>query len=89
MKRAQLCECTRSPSTTVFAFQQYNSRLPEAALNTPMKAYPLWNRSKLNTELSLIYSSDEFKICSTAVALYHLSMEKTLFRTPSQRLWLC
>ena len=54
-----------------------------------MKAYPLRNRSKLNTELSLIYSSDEFKICSTAVALYHLSMEKTLFRTPSQRLWLC
>ena len=49
-----------------------------------MKAYPLRNRSKLNTELSLIYSSDEFKICSTAAALHHLSMENTLQYTLSE-----
>ncbi|KAJ8349613.1 hypothetical protein SKAU_G00247430 [Synaphobranchus kaupii] len=65
-------------------FQQYNSQFPEAALNTTMEAYPLLNKSKLKTELSLIYSNDEFKSCSGAVALYQLFMGNNLQDTFSE-----
>ncbi|XP_041837796.1 uncharacterized protein LOC121637663 [Melanotaenia boesemani] len=58
--------------------QQYNSQFPEAALNTTMEAYPLLNKGKLKTELALIYSNDEFKSCTGAVALYHLFMRNNL-----------
>ncbi|CAL8280720.1 unnamed protein product [Lota lota] len=67
-------------------FPQYNSQFLEAALNTTMEAYPLLNKSKLKTELSLINRNDEFGYCSGAVTLYHIFMENNL--TPSQRLWL-
>ncbi|KAJ8369470.1 hypothetical protein SKAU_G00094980 [Synaphobranchus kaupii] len=65
-------------------FQQYNSQFPEAALNTTMEAYPLLNKSKLKTELALIYSNDEFKSCSGAVALYQLFMGNNLQDTFSE-----
>ena len=66
-------------------FQQYNSQFPEAALNTTMEAYrPLLNKSKLKTELSLIYSNDQFKNCSGAVALYQLFIENNLQDTFSE-----
>ncbi|XP_073337216.1 zinc finger MYM-type protein 1-like [Pagrus major] len=65
-------------------FQQYRSQFPEAALNTTMEAYPLLNKNKLKTELALIYSNDEFKSCSGAVALYHLFMGNNLQDTFSE-----
>ena len=65
-------------------FQQYNKQFPEAALNTTMEAYPLLNKNKLKTELSLIYSTDEFKNCSGAVALYQLFMGNNLQDTFSE-----
>ncbi|XP_063755768.1 zinc finger MYM-type protein 1-like [Eleginops maclovinus] len=65
-------------------FQQYRSQFPEAALNTTMEAYPLLNKNKLKTELSLIYSNDEFKSCSGAVALYQLFMGNNLQDTFSE-----
>ncbi|XP_073323342.1 zinc finger MYM-type protein 1-like [Pagrus major] len=65
-------------------FQQYHSQFPEAALNTTMEAYPLLNKNKLKTELALIYSNDEFKSCSGAVALYHLFMGNNLQDTFSE-----
>ena len=81
----KLCtEYTNRESTTMFGNQRYNSQLPEAALNTTMKVYPLRNKSKLNTEFSILSSSDEFKICSRAVALYHLFMENLLQDTLSE-----
>uniref|UniRef100_A0AAV2KNB2 Uncharacterized protein n=1 Tax=Knipowitschia caucasica TaxID=637954 RepID=A0AAV2KNB2_KNICA len=42
------------------------------------------NKNKLKTELSLIYSNDEFKSCSGAVALYQLFMENNLQDTFSE-----
>ncbi|XP_030267317.1 zinc finger MYM-type protein 1-like isoform X2 [Sparus aurata] len=65
-------------------FQQYNSQFPEAALNTTVEAYPLLNKNKLKTELSLIYSNEEFKNCSGALALYQLFMESNLQDTFSE-----
>ncbi|CAL9687151.1 unnamed protein product [Knipowitschia caucasica] len=65
-------------------FQQYHSQFPEAALNTTVEAYPMLNKNKLKTELSLIYSNDEFKSCSSAVALYQLFMENNLQDTFSE-----
>ncbi len=56
-------------------FKQYKSQFPETVLNTTMEAYPLLNKNKLKTELSHIYSNDEFKNRSGAVALYQLVTE--------------
>ncbi|XP_074537968.1 uncharacterized protein LOC141799561 [Halichoeres trimaculatus] len=65
-------------------FQQYHSQFPEAALNTTMEAYPLLNKNKLKTELALIYSNDQFRSCSGAVALYQLFMRNNLQDTFSE-----
>jgi len=43
-----------------------------------MKAYPMLSGSKLKTELSLIYSKDEFSACRGAVDLFQLFMENNL-----------
>ncbi|XP_063762101.1 uncharacterized protein LOC134879487 [Eleginops maclovinus] len=71
-------------ATEADRFQQYRSQFPEAALNTTMEAYPLLNKNKLKTELALIYSNDEFKSCSGAVALYQLFMGNNLHDTFSE-----
>lgn len=69
-------------------FHEYNSQFPEAALNTTMEAYPLLNKSKLKTELSLIYSNNEFRNCTGAVALYQLFVENNLQDTFSETVTL-
>ncbi|KAK5612793.1 hypothetical protein CRENBAI_006855, partial [Crenichthys baileyi] len=35
-----------------------------------MESYPVLNKIKLKTQLALIYSTDEFRSCSGAVAMY-------------------
>lgn len=42
------------------------------------------NKKKLKTELALIYSNDEFRSCSGAVALYQLFMGTNLQDTFSE-----
>uniref|UniRef100_A0A096M8U2 HAT C-terminal dimerisation domain-containing protein n=1 Tax=Poecilia formosa TaxID=48698 RepID=A0A096M8U2_POEFO len=59
-------------------FEQYNTAFPEDALSNTLKAYPVLNRGKLKTELTLIYSKEEFKACCGAVGLLQLFMEKNL-----------
>ena len=49
-----------------------------------MEAYPLLNKNKLKTELALIYSNDEFKTWSGAVALYQLLKGNNLQDTFSE-----
>lgn len=44
----------------------YIETFSEAALETTMEAYPVLNKAKLKTELSLIYDNEEFKACSGA-----------------------
>ncbi|XP_051808999.1 zinc finger MYM-type protein 1-like isoform X2 [Acanthochromis polyacanthus] len=65
-------------------FQEYNGQFPEAALNTTMEAYPMLNKCKLKTELSLIFSSTQFRSCNGAVALYQLFMSNNLQDTFSE-----
>ncbi|KAF3856811.1 hypothetical protein F7725_017534 [Dissostichus mawsoni] len=49
-------------------FEEYKMAFPEDALRNTLKAYPMLNGSKLKTELSLIYSKEEFKACRDLVA---------------------
>ncbi|KAI9520609.1 hypothetical protein NQZ68_015148 [Dissostichus eleginoides] len=60
------------------SFEEYNMASPEDALRNNLKAYPMLNGSKLKTELSLIYSKEEFKACLGAMDLFQLFMENNL-----------
>ncbi|KAM4567259.1 zinc finger MYM-type protein 1-like isoform 2-T3 [Odontesthes bonariensis] len=59
-------------------FPQYRASFPEVALDTTVEAYPMLDKAKLKTELSLIYENSEFKACSGAVPLYQFFMENNL-----------
>ncbi|KAL1279200.1 hypothetical protein QQF64_025873 [Cirrhinus molitorella] len=59
-------------------FEQYTLEFPENALSMTLKAYPVLNSNKLKTELSLIYSKEEFRTCCGAVDLLQLFMENNL-----------
>lgn len=55
----------------------YNKQFPEAALDTSKEDYPVLKKNKLKTE-PLIYSNDEIRSCTGAVALFQLFVENTL-----------
>ncbi|XP_056293968.1 zinc finger MYM-type protein 1-like [Pseudoliparis swirei] len=59
-------------------FESYVNVFPEVALATTLKAYPMLKGSKLKTELSLIYGTEEFRPCCGAVDLLQLFMENNL-----------
>ncbi|KAL6455129.1 hypothetical protein MHYP_G00311090 [Metynnis hypsauchen] len=59
-------------------FEQYNTAFPEDALSNTIKAYPVLHQGELKTELSLIYSKEEFKACCGAVDLFQLFMQNNL-----------
>ncbi|XP_009291966.1 zinc finger MYM-type protein 1 [Danio rerio] len=59
-------------------FEQYTVAFPEDALSRTLKAYSVLDGSKLKTELSLIYSKDEFRACCGALDLLQLFMENNL-----------
>lgn len=59
-------------------FEQYAKEFPENALSETLKAYPMLNKSKLKTELDLIYCTEEFKKCNGAVDLFQLFVENNL-----------
>ncbi|KAF3841587.1 hypothetical protein F7725_007449 [Dissostichus mawsoni] len=63
-------------------------KFPDAALGTTVQAYPMLNKAKLKTELSLIYDNSEFKAWSGAVSLYQFFMEKNLQSTFTETLSL-
>ena len=65
-------------------FEQYCHMFPDEALNTTAKAYPMLNKAKLKTELSLIYESPDFKGCSGALALYQVLQRNNLHETLSE-----
>ncbi|XP_071371696.1 zinc finger MYM-type protein 1-like [Centroberyx affinis] len=66
-------------------FEQHCHTFPVEALNPTIKAYPMLNKAKLKTELSLIYESPEFKGCCGALALYQViqryNLQETLYET--------
>ncbi|XP_051812016.1 uncharacterized protein LOC127536230 [Acanthochromis polyacanthus] len=62
-------------------FVQHTAQFPEAALETTVEAYPMLNKAKLRTELSLIYENYEFKACSGALTLFQFFMENNLQNT--------
>ncbi|XP_062243198.1 zinc finger MYM-type protein 1-like [Platichthys flesus] len=71
-------------SSPIYLFEQYCHVFPDEALNTTAKAYPMLNKAKLNTELSLIYESPDFKGCSGALALYQVLQRNNLHETLSE-----
>ncbi|CAM4510464.1 unnamed protein product [Leuciscus chuanchicus] len=59
-------------------FDEYKDTFPDDALSSTIRAYPMLSGSKLKTELSLIYSKQEFSACRGAVDLFQLFMENNL-----------
>ncbi|XP_063749607.1 zinc finger MYM-type protein 1-like [Eleginops maclovinus] len=59
-------------------FHQHSQIFPEAALETTVEAFPLLDKAKLKTELSLIYDNAEFRACSGAVALLQFFIDNNL-----------
>ncbi|XP_033990409.1 uncharacterized protein LOC117485813 [Trematomus bernacchii] len=62
-------------------FQQHSRTFPEAALETTVEAYPLLDKAKLKTELSLVYDNDQFRACSGAVTLLQFFLDNNLQET--------
>nr|XP_054598746.1 zinc finger MYM-type protein 1-like [Nothobranchius furzeri] len=62
-------------------FVQHTAQFPDAALATTVEAYPMLNKAKLRTELSLIYENHEFRACSGALTLFQFFMENNLQST--------
>ncbi len=56
-------------------------KFPESALETTVEAYPMLNKAKLKTELSLIYENPEFRVGGGAVPLYQFFIENNLQST--------
>ncbi|XP_061587233.1 uncharacterized protein LOC133452053 [Cololabis saira] len=69
-------------------FEQYSIEFPEKTLSSTLKAYPVFNVSKLKTELGLLYSKDEFKACPGAVDLFQMFMENNLEKVFSETVTL-
>lgn len=65
-------------------FSQRSTTFPSAALNATVEAYPMLNKARLKTELSLVYENPEFEKCSGAVPLYQFFMENNLQCTFSE-----
>lgn len=51
-------------------FPQHSVKFSDTALEKTVEAYPMLNKAKLKTELSLIYENNEFKACCGAVPLF-------------------
>lgn len=69
-------------------FERYCHSFPDEALNATVNAYPMLNKAKLKTELSLIYENPEFKGCCGALALYQVLMSYNLQETFSETVTL-
>ena len=59
-------------------FPQHSREFPDAALETTVDAYPMLDKGRLKTELSLIYDHEDFKGCSGALALFQVLMGNNL-----------
>ncbi|XP_071390009.1 zinc finger MYM-type protein 1-like [Centroberyx affinis] len=59
-------------------FPEHTVKFPDSALETTVEAYPMLNKAKLKTELTLIYENNEFKACSGALTLFQFFMENNL-----------
>ncbi|KAI2647080.1 Zinc finger MYM-type protein 1 [Labeo rohita] len=59
-------------------FPQHHKMFPDSALDTTVEAYPSLDKARLKTELSLIYSNEEFQSCCGALALFQVLMENNL-----------
>ncbi|RXN19422.1 zinc finger MYM-type 1-like protein [Labeo rohita] len=67
-------------------FPQHQKTFPDSALDTTVEAYPSLDKARLKTELSLIYSNEEFQSCCGALALFQVLMENNLQDTFTETL---
>ncbi|XP_030212392.1 zinc finger MYM-type protein 1 isoform X1 [Gadus morhua] len=65
-------------------FPQHSRKFPDSALETTVDAYPMLDKARLKTELSLIYEHEDFKGCSGALALFQVLMGNNLQDTFSE-----
>ncbi|KAG7479691.1 hypothetical protein JOB18_032604 [Solea senegalensis] len=64
------------------------NQFPEAALDTTIATYPLLNKRKLKTELSVMYDYNEFRDCSDFLALLQFFTANNLQDTFSETVTL-
>ena len=70
------------------SFAKYERSFPSKILKHTLEAYPMLDESKLQSELSVIYSRAEFRQCCGAVALLQLLQESNLTATFSETVQL-
>uniref|UniRef100_H3B3J6 DUF4371 domain-containing protein n=1 Tax=Latimeria chalumnae TaxID=7897 RepID=H3B3J6_LATCH len=59
-------------------FERHNQCFPLQTLTDTMQAYPMLNKGRLHTELSVIYGKPEFCGASGAMALFRLFLQNNL-----------
>ncbi|KAG1924938.1 zinc finger MYM-type protein [Pimephales promelas] len=59
-------------------FPQHSRKFPDSALQTTVDAYPMLDKARLKTQLTLIYENEDFQGCSGALALFQVLMEYNL-----------
>uniref|UniRef100_A0AAV2KPB8 Uncharacterized protein n=1 Tax=Knipowitschia caucasica TaxID=637954 RepID=A0AAV2KPB8_KNICA len=63
-------------------FSQHSTTFPSAALNATVEAYPMLNKARLKTELSLVYENPVFEKCSGTKHLLYSSNHSSISSTP-------
>ncbi|KAJ8280031.1 hypothetical protein COCON_G00070970 [Conger conger] len=80
---AEVCDAVLGHAKERFSFTKHL-----AALSACVSAYPVLNKGKLKSELSFLYSHDDFKACRRALALFRLFMDNGLQDTFSETVTL-
>uniref|UniRef100_H2ZTZ6 HAT C-terminal dimerisation domain-containing protein n=1 Tax=Latimeria chalumnae TaxID=7897 RepID=H2ZTZ6_LATCH len=65
-------------------FERHNQCFPLQTLTDTVQAYPMLNKERLHTELSVIYGKPEFRGASGVMALFRLFLENNLQDTFSE-----
>ena len=65
-------------------FPQHRKKFPDTALEATVDAYPMLDKARLKTKLSLIYEHEDSQGCSVALALFQVLMENNLKDTFSE-----
>ncbi|XP_069505521.1 zinc finger MYM-type protein 1-like [Ambystoma mexicanum] len=69
-------------------FQTHGQSFPNDALNATVQAYPMLNKERLRTELSIVYERPEFCSSSGAISLLKLFVENNLEEAFSETMQL-
>ncbi|KAL1005408.1 hypothetical protein UPYG_G00058730 [Umbra pygmaea] len=65
-------------------FHDYGTHFPTDALKATVEAYPMLNKPRLKTELSLIYDSQDLGKCKSTMALFNFILDNNLLDVLSE-----